>query len=192
MKEYGDEGFIHYLREELENARNQDIQKGSVWMGGEEMLFSEREIIKKKLWMWLPVDFKHLDEEIVCQKYPGENRPDIIYTSEDTTVNVCFSYQQPIMADGRIKEFCDGMEQAVRNLFTDESILDRKPLQMDEIEAECLAFETPAADAQIYNRMIFMSLEGRLLIVTCNCLAYYRDDWEELFEQMIASIRKEQ
>lgn len=54
MKEYGDEGFIHYLREELENARNQDIQKGSVWMGGEEMLFSEREIIKKSFGCGFP------------------------------------------------------------------------------------------------------------------------------------------
>lgn len=189
MKVYGDEEFIHFLREELEDHRNNDIQKGSVWTAGEELLFSEREILKKKLWMWLPNDFRMLGKEIAKEKYPGEIRPELIYTNNDSTINISFTYQQETVAAGADQELCSYMKQAMPYVYPDISILDLEPVHIGEKIATGLAFVTPAIDGQIYNRMFFIVLEGKLLIGSCNCLEQDREDWDELFEQMIASIR---
>jgi len=187
MKEYGDEYFIYLLREAQEQARNRDIQKGSVWTGGEELLFAEREVLKKKLWIWLPEDFKILGRELAKLKYPDENRPDIIYTNPQTTVNIAFSRQA--LAAGFEKEACSFVCQQIQKLHPGSSILDRKTVRAGEMELECLVFVTLAEDAMIYNQMFFLPLEGRLLIGNCNCRAQEQDEWEELFAQMIASIR---
>lgn len=187
MKEYGDEEFIQLLREGLEDARNQDIRKGSVWVGGDEVLFTEREIMKKKLWMWLPQDFRLLGQERAERKYPDENGPDIIYTNPQTTVNVTFSPQT--LAGGYEKEICIFMERQIRESYPGSSILGIKTISAGELPIECLEFVVPAMDARIYNQMFFMPLDARLLIGNCNCLEQERDEWEEVFDQMQASIR---
>lgn len=55
MKEYGDEPFIRFVREKQVMGRNWDIRKGSVWPDGEEMLFAEREVIKKDCGYGCPI-----------------------------------------------------------------------------------------------------------------------------------------
>ena len=187
MKEYGDELLIQFLREELENAKNQDIRKGSVWVAGDEVLFPEREIMKKKLWMRLPQDFSLLDKELAKWKYPDENRPKIIYTNPEITVNVTFSPQT--LAGGSEKEVCLCIEQQLGERCPQCSILGRETAAAGHLQLECLKFTVPAEDFRIYNQMFFMTLEGRLLIGNCNCLAQEREDWEMFFDQMLSSIR---
>lgn len=187
MKEYGDEAFIALLREAQEEARNRDIQKGTVWSGGEELLFTEREILKKKLWIWLPEDFKIVGTETTKQKYLGENRPDIIYANPEMTVMVTFSRQK--LAAGLEKEVSSFVHCQIQELYSADSIIEKKIVHAGGMEMECLIFVTPAIDTMIYNQMFFLPLEGKLLIGNCSCLAQEQDEWEELFGQMLASIR---
>lgn len=186
-EEYGDEDFIYLLREAQEEARNKDIQKGAVYAGGEELLFTEREILKKKLWMRLPADFKILDKETARLKYPNENRPDIIYADTKAEVNVAFSRQA--LAAGFEKEVCALVQHWIEDLYEDSRILDRKTVRAGGMEIECLIFTVPAEDAAVYSQMVFLPLEGKVLIGNCSCLAQEQDEWEELFAQMLASIR---
>lgn len=187
MKGYGDEEFIYLLREMQFEARNKDIQKGMVWTSGEGLLFTEREILKKKLWIWLPNDFQILGKEMAKLKYPSEKRPDIIYTNVETTVSITFS--RLTLAAGEEKKGCALMRQQLKELYADGSILGGGTVQAKGLELECLIFMSPAWDAMIYNQMFFMPLEGRLMIGNCSCLAQEKDEWEGLFGQMLASIR---
>jgi len=189
MSTYGDEEFIQIWREAQEFGRNTNIQKGYIWLGGDKLLFSEREIIKKKLWMWLPNDFELLEKELRELKYPNENRPDIIYTNDDTTINVSFSYPEKRLTDEQKNKICIATEQVMRLRYSDESILDTGAADIGENKMEYLIFVAPAMDALIYNHMYFLSLNERLLIGNCNCMMQDSEDWKELFKQMIASIR---
>ena len=46
MKEYGDEAFIRMLQENQEEAKNQDIRQGSIFVEDQELFFQEHEILK--------------------------------------------------------------------------------------------------------------------------------------------------
>ena len=70
MKTYGDEGWISLLQDRMERARNRKIQNGSVFVGDEALGFAEREIIKDRLWMWLPEQFQKMPARMAKQKYP--------------------------------------------------------------------------------------------------------------------------
>lgn len=189
MKKYGDEGFISMLREGQEDARNKDIRKGSVFAGDQELLFKEREILKSKLWIWLPDTFALLGKELLRIKYPNENRPDIVYTNPETTVNVSFSHKWEKLDAGQEGEVRDVIGQVIGKLYPTCSILSRESVQAGEHEAAWMDFVTPAMDTQIYNLMFFMQLKGRLLMGSCNCLAQDQEEWKDLFVQMLATVR---
>lgn len=190
MKVYGDEAFMDIMRESQEESGNKDIRKGSVFVKEKELLFQERGIFRHKMWMWLPDDFALPDRELVKIKYPGENRPDVIYSNPESTVNVCFSHRQEKMSAGQESQVRDAIGQVICNLYPTAQISDQGSVQTGAgEEAAWMDFVTPAIDTQIYNLMFFTPLTGRLLMGSCNCLASDQDDWKGLFLQMIASIR---
>lgn len=185
MKDYGDEQFIHLLRMRQQSGWNKDIKKGSVLAGGEEQQFAEREIIKKRLWIWLPKNFSILSEELALIKYPDHNCPDIIYTDQTTTVIVSFTQME--MEAGKEKEACASMERQLREVYGEESVRGVETLHAGKMEIPCLISVTPALDAVVYNRMFFIELEGKVCLGACNCLE--QDDWKEFFVQMVTSVR---
>lgn len=189
MNKYGDEEFIQILREGQENARNKDIQKGTVYVDDKQLQFREYEIIKNQLWMWLPDEFTLLGKELMRIKYPNESRPDIIYTNPEATVNVSFSHKRERFSAGEEEELRDYMGEIIQNMYPTSSILDKGLVQAGEKAASWMDFVTPAIDTKIYNLMFFSPLKGRLLMGSCNCLAHDQEDWKALFLQMIATLR---
>ncbi|MDE6971322.1 MAG: hypothetical protein K2P69_16460 [Eubacterium sp.] len=189
MKKHGDEGFIEMLREGQEDARNKDIQKGSVFVDDEELQFHEREILKNLMWMWLPDEFTMLNKMMIKVKYPNENRPDIIYSNKETTINVSFSHKRDKLLAGQEEEVRDYMGQVIQRLYPTSSIIDKEVVSAGENKVAWMDFVTPAMDGQIYNLMFFTPLKGRLFMGSCNCFAQDQEDWKDLFVQMIASIR---
>ena len=188
MKEYGDEDFINLLKESREGTER-DIRKGKVIVAGKSMAFKEREIIKKRMWMWMPEDFGPLSKDLARMKYPNENRPDIIYTNQKTTVNVTFSHKEDKLREGQEEEIRDYMEQIVKRVHPTSEVIDKKTTAAEQIQLAWFDFVTPAIDTDIYNLMFFASLRGRLLMGGFNCLASDRDEWKELFIQMLTTVR---
>lgn len=191
MKEFADEWFIHMLRENQEEARNQDIRQGSVFVEDHELVFQEQEILKGQLWIWMPDTFAPLGREPMRIKYPNENRPDHIYSNPEATVTIAFSHRQEKMGPTEAGKVRDYMGQVIENLYPSSSILDQDLVIAGEHKHEIawMDFVTPAVDTQLYNLMFFTQLRGRLLMGSCNCLSYEQEDWKGLFVQMLASIR---
>jgi len=189
MKEYGDEGFINLIRERREEAV-WDIKAGSVLVDGKKIIFREREVIKGKLWIRMPDEFGPLSKDLARLKYPNENRPDVIYTNKETTVNVTFSHKREKLKEGEEEEIRNYMKEIVKRVQTSSEMIEEGTVKTEE---GCLLawfdFVTPAIDTDIYNLMFFSSLGGRLLIGSCNCLDADREDWKEFFMQMLGTVR---
>src|SRR5690606_18567982 len=50
-------------------------------------------------------------------------------------------------------------------------------------------FVTPVMNGSIYNFMFFLSLEGRALMCTFNCLDQEMNDWRPVAKSIMASLR---
>lgn len=189
MEKYGDEDFIQILKERQEEARNRDIRQGNVFINGSDMAFHEREIIKRQLWMWLPDEFDLLSQDMARLKYPAEGRPDIIYTSQDMTVNISFSKKTAGMRPGEEEMIRDNVKVMIRRLYPPGSFIDAQTEEAEKSRLAWFDFVSPALDMDIYNLMFFTSLHGKLLTGACNCLSGDKDDWKDVFLQMLASVR---
>lgn len=188
MKEYGDEGFIQMIKDGQVTAQK-DIRKGSVLVGGKTLVFKEREILKRKMWIWMPDSFGQLSKELARLKYPNENRPDIIFTNPETTVNVTVSHKQDKLGKGQEEEIRDYMEQVIARLHPESGTIEKQTALAGEHCFAWFDFVTPAIDTEIYNLMFFTALENRLLMGACNCLKPDMEEWKELFIQMLESVR---
>lgn len=189
MKKYGDETLIRILQDGLKDAGNTDIQKGSVRAGDQKLVFMEQEIVKNQMWMWLPKQFTLLSKEYAKIKYPSENRPALIYSNPETTVNLTFSHKQEKLAAGQEAEVCDAFGQVMRRLYPTCRILQQGLVQARNNQAAWMDFVVPAMDTAIYNLLFVTPVKGRMLIGTCNCPQPDQEDWEDLFVQMITTIR---
>lgn len=189
MEQYGDEEFIRLIRQGQEDSRNRDIQNGSVWINGDKMLFVEREILKKKLWIWMPDNFTLLPKEQARLKYPNESRPSTIYADRTTTINITFELIPNKMDAGQEKEFRDYMEQILLKLYPSSIIIEKGAAKTAGMELAWLDLITPAIDSEIYNLMFYAALGGKLLMGAMNCLSSDQENWKEYFLQMLASIR---
>ena len=191
MERYGDEDFIQFLRQSQEAARNRDIKKGSVWADGRNIVFSEREILKKQFWIWMPDDFVRMSQEMARLNYPIESRPEIIYTSEDSTLNITFSKKIQSLEPGQEEQVRDDIKLLIQRLYPSGSIIESLTVQADDNRLAWFDFISPAIDMDVYNLMFFTSLKGKLLMGSCNCLSGEQDMWKDLFLQMLASVRVE-
>lgn len=182
MDNYGDEGFIRLMRIRQEEVRNQDILKGIVWVNGDELLFAEREILKKRLWMWMPHCFIKMPEELAQWKYPDTNRPAVIYSNTETTVNISFTHhQQKKLEAGAEGAFRDLMEQMMLHSYPASVTMEKDTVMAGPMMLAWFDFLTPALDGEIYNLMFYASLDGRLLAGAFNCLSGGQGGMERLF-----------
>ena len=86
-----------YIDEEiLEAKRKQEHQKYTtletgMYAGDELITFAQIEIPDTKISLFLPEQFVLMPEEVKRVKYPSQDAPDYIFTSLDSTVNICIN-----------------------------------------------------------------------------------------------------
>lgn len=192
MEKYGDEDFIQFLKQSREESRNRNIKEGSVWIDGRDAVFHEREVIKKQLWMWMPDEFALMSQEMARLKYPNENRPEIIYTSEDSTVNITFSKKKEKLNPGEEEQVRDDIELLILRLYPSAGTIEKQTALAVQNRIAWFDFISPAIDMDVYNLMFFTSLKGTLLMGACNCLSGEQGHWKDVFLQMLASLRTAQ
>lgn len=132
----------------------------------------------------VPTGFKQLDYETIMQKYNGEV-PDIVFSNEQTTVNVAVSLTDNEMKDSEIR----GYKNYIENLLKESSeIIASENYEVDGNHIGKIKLLSKAADTDIYNNMIFFSYNDKLVIITFNCTADLKDEWEQVGDFIIDSL----
>jgi len=168
------------------------ISNGYVYISFEKVEFEEKEVVPKCLYMTIPTDFKLMSEKDVRRKYPSDDRPDHIYTSEDTSVNISFSLDEEEVDNNQIVEIKDLVQKELERLnpsseFTSDAITLEQENHEKIIGYFC--FDSPVLDGDLYTFMFFVEANKKLVLGTFNCASYQRDEWEEILIQMLQTIK---
>jgi hypothetical protein len=96
--EFLDEKILEFRRR-ARNEEHMDLESG-MYIDGELMEFERVKLFDGKMDIMLPSSFIDLPSNLARIKYPSEQRPHIIKTSLDTSVNMTFSlYGMKIRCD---------------------------------------------------------------------------------------------
>lgn len=88
--EFFDEKILEYRRR-ARREKHSTLETG-MYVQDELMQFERKKLFDDKISIMLPQSFVHLPPELAKAKYMSEQRPQIIMTSLDTTVNIGLSF----------------------------------------------------------------------------------------------------
>ena len=181
-----DEKELISARVAAQAARQHTIEK-DVTINGERYQFEIREF-PPHFSMTLPKSFEQLAAERAKLKFPSENRPKIILTNADTTVNIAFDCikTQPEELQLRLKKYKAVMKKLHPSyVFFTESICEIK----SGLEVACYDYRGSALDTDIYYLSFFTDLPTGELFGWFNCPVDSQSAWEPLVRQMIQTIK---
>lgn len=138
----------------------------------------------EKFYVKIPKNFKQLDYETITTKYNGDV-PDVVFSNEETTINVAISMTENKMADNKISEYIDSMEKILKN---SSEIISKDCYKVDGHNIGKIELISNAADTKIYNNMICFSYNENLVIVTFNCTENLKEEWISVGKFIIDSL----
>lgn len=192
-KTYAEEIIKKIKQAKEEDSKNiynieNDIHDGFVIVKYKKLEIEERELLDGQISMLMPKEFKIMEEELAEIKYPGEDKPDYIYTNEDTTVNLTFSIEEGEIDNEEIEEVKNILEKQMERLHPASKIEDSETIKVEEKNISHFSFDVPLIDGEVYNFMFFMELRGQLLMGTFNSNVYNKKEWKPLVKQMLKTI----
>lgn len=138
----------------------------------------------RKFYFKVPKTFHSLDYETITKKYQG-NVPNVVFSNEETTINLVISLTEDSMKDNQIASYLKSME----NLLKETSeIVDTKLYKVDGHNVGKMKLITQAEDTKIYNNMICFSYQDKLVIISFNCTEELMDDWKAVGDFIIDSL----
>lgn len=136
----------------------------------------------------VPTNLEVMDEETKALKYPSTRAPQIVYTNEETSINLALQNQDDNMTNEQIPKFTRTMQKTFESMGEVKSVdfFVRDGHKIGEIK-----FISQAVDTKIFNHMIFFSVDKKLEIVSFNCVVDYQEEWEDVSNLIINSIKFE-
>ncbi|MGQ0827327.1 MAG: hypothetical protein ACT4ON_02910 [Bacteroidota bacterium] len=148
--------------------------------------------VKKKLSgmsIDVPEELVEADEEKIKKKYPGANRPDVVYCNGDMSVNIGYSITKKTLKISDLSEYLTRTSTAISSNYGSENV---SQINMDTINEQPFAvieFYSPTPDGKIYNLMLTTSVNDRMAIFTFNCLEKQVDEWAPELPEIFSTIR---
>lgn len=132
----------------------------------------------------VPKEFKQLSYDDITKKYSG-NVPQIVFSNDSMSINIAISITNNEMKDSEIDQYRKYMENILQS---SSEIIDTKSYKVDGHTIGQLKLMTKAEDTEIFNNMIFFSYHDKLVIVTFNCTAALKEEWEKVGDFIIDSL----
>lgn len=185
MEEFLDEKIVEYRnRARMEKYCTLDT---GMYIKNELVQFERKKMFQDKLSIMLPTSFVTLPQKMAKVKYSSQQRPQIIKTSRDTTVNLGMSLTDVEIYEENIKKLRDQSQEALKRLNPAfvfyESKVEKKNVPIGWFE-----FKSYGLDTDVYNLMFITIIGGKMLHGTFNCDYADTLEWREPAKQMMFSI----
>jgi hypothetical protein len=142
------------------------------------------DVLDKRVSLNMPTSFSEMSKAEVKAKYPANSRPTEVYTNAETTVNFAFNYTVNKIAENQLDAFAQQMKQMLAQFSPKIS-----KVKVNGQQAVLFDFVTPAADTEIHNLMLAMSVDGRLLLTTFNTTKEEASQWLEVGRESLLSVQ---
>lgn len=133
-----------------------------------------------------PADFTEMSAAQIAEDYGTSEAPDLVLTNKDNTVNLALSKPENTLSDSQISDYLDAIEQVFD--AADAKDIKTKLTEINGHKVGEIEMVTDYTDEDIYNHMIFFSYNGKLAVISFNCLDDIRDEWGKVGEEMMKSL----
>ncbi|WP_107924724.1 hypothetical protein [Lysinibacillus parviboronicapiens] len=186
-------------KKRMENIENQllhtDIVKaikdGQLMIEDETIAFTEISFYEDQIRMCMPTSFDVMEPELMDIKYPSSRRPDYIYTSESTSINVTMKIMEQQIKAEELEDFTQTMMNILQKTQPTAKMLDIDMEEVNSVQIGYFDFIMPALDNKIYNLMFLFRVGENVTMGSINCLQKEMNIWKPIAYGMMESISVE-
>lgn len=149
----------------------------------------KRTILDGKVEILIPKEFQLMSADMLDLKYKGANRPKVVFTDEDATVNIAFSLLPYDANPTQIEGFKDAIKNSYKNAFPDATWEADGIKIINGKNVGYIKLLTNSLDQKVYNSLFITDCEGKLLIGTFNCTENLLAEWKDTSEIIIESVK---
>ena len=166
-----------------------DFEKGFIIHQSKKIEVEKRNILGA-FDMFLPKDFQIMDDELIRIKYPNYHSTNkIVFTTEDTTVNITFDIQNIFVTVGDLPVICKASSASILDFYSTANILEMRTNKEGNSTFSYLTCVIPSADYPIYNFTSYFCIHGYLIVGNCNCFHRDMHDWQILFKKILETVQ---
>lgn len=149
----------------------------------------KRRILEGRVELLVPVGFEPMTAEMLHRKYPTVRPPQEVFTNEAGTTNVAFNWTQSKASQKVLASYEPVLHSSLQKAYPAAVWAGHGMRTINGRQVGYQELVTPAADTDIYNLMFFTDVNGRLLIVTFNCLKRDLPTWKNNAQKIMQSLR---
>lgn len=184
-EEFLDEKILEYRRR-ARSEKCKTLETG-MYIKNEFVQFERKEIFQRKMSVMLPASFVDLPSNLAKIKYSSEQRPQIIKTSLDTTVNFGFSIFDVKISHEQIETLTGQSKAILKRLNPSFAFYEEKAEK--DIPLGWFEFKSYGIDSNVFNLMFITIADGKMVHGIFNCNYDDTIEWRDAARQMVYSVR---
>lgn len=166
-----------------------NIQEKNTYIDGVEYTFESELLFSSQVSVPVPLSFEKMPESLLKIKYPMENRPQIVLTSSDTSINFAFNlFSEQALLNEQVKEVTNGFQNIVKRMQPANHFFEKKVAWSGNRAYGWFDFKSPGLDESVYTLMTFTPIGNHFFHGIFNCAAVKMPDWKPVFLQVIHDI----
>ena len=180
------------LRKKVHQEQYGSIHKPVTYINGKRYHFAEQAIPTGNMLIHLPREFSNMPEYILKQKYPSENRPQVIKTSSDMCINFAFKLLPIVAKEEDMIIFRNIALNAVKKLCPQHTYLNTGAANYGPKKNQLFCWYDycgPTLDMEVYSFNAFMSHNGKPVFFLFNCPKDEYEGWQPIVFEVIDTIR---
>ncbi|WP_250277186.1 hypothetical protein [[Clostridium] colinum] len=185
---YLDETILEMKRQKYKEE-NKNIKEG-VYIKNEYVEFEKVKLFNNAMSILLSKNFIDLPENMKKIKYPSEDRPQIIKTSLDTSVNFGFSLMPLPIKNEQTKDAITQFKILLKKVNPAYIFYDLKSEKIGEKTISWFDFKSYGLDFPMYNIMYILPIRNKVMHGIFNCLYEDVNEWKEYAFQVIKTIEE--
>lgn len=184
-EDFFDELILEYRRR-ARKEKYSTLESG-MYIKDELVQFERRDLFQGKMSIMLPDSFVDLPSNMAKFKYTSEQRPQVIKTSLDTTVNIGFTLLNQEIKEEQVGILLDQAKEALKRMNPALAFY-KNGVEDGRVKSGWFDFKSYALDSHVYNLMFIARVEGKMVHGIFNCPFEDALEWRDAACQMIKSI----
>lgn len=162
--------------------------KTGIYVEGELVQFKETMLFNHEIGIMLPAGFQDMKPEEARKKYFSEQRPHIIKTNEDGSVNFSFNLLEKKIEARQLEDVIQDFYRVLKRFQPMSVCLEMGAELYDPVPCAWIEFVSSALDENLYNLLTIYPVDNKLLMVMFNCPFANSMDWTGCLIQIRKSI----
>lgn len=150
--------------------------------------FMRMKLFQGSMSIMLPIVFQDMDENIKRLKYPCEQRPQIIKTSDDGKINFTFSYVDVKVTINMLSQIRGQLKHVVKSMQPSTMFFDEGDERKPGTNISWFDYKSFTVEEPLYNLAVIACINEKYLYGLFNCPFLEMNLWKPAMIQVAQSI----